>query len=1728
MKYNMPLVRNENDAVSMLLNRIAPQKTILEFGCANGRMTRFMQQELRCSVYIVEIEQAAFEEARQYAADGFCGDVLSFGWLERFKHIEFDYIIFADVLEHLIDPKSVLKVCKTLLKEDGHLLVSVPNVAHNDILYQLYNDRFNYTNIGLLDDTHIRFFAYESLQPFFEDVGFSAIFEDASIVDTFESEQNVKMAENAEVISLLSKRRMGNFYQFILDLQHREYVVSHQISKESKISDGKNDLLSKVYIDYGNGFYEEAVHIFKMPLYTDFCFRIALSPDVKALRFDPVKNKYCILRGLQVKGYLGALSPRAFNGVQVDDAIVFNTADPQILITPPEATRWVTISGRLVLLDEQQQNCFLDIFGDIPHIKEQNAALQQENRSLLKISDSLTGNFERQITDYSSRLADRESRLADCDARLRETTRQAQDSASELEAMTAYARQVEDMYHRLAAQYNTVIGSRCWRMTAPIRRILDWLKARKSARLVYKGLKYLRIFGFRETLKKTWRFLAGGPSVIDINMNAVTSFDDLTKQMQKNAVHGARLMYLPDVLISYDKNSGRKILLISHELNLTGAPVALRHFARCLKEAGYCPVILSHHEGNLAEVIASDGIPVMICPTLLTSDVLENFVGLFDLVVASTIVMAPVVSMLSGTDVPVLWWIHEAAASYVPVHMAQMPTLLAPNVVVRAGGTYARLLLEKHRPLYDVDDLLYYVPDFSDKRQADTAAFTLPAAAEGKKLFCLVGMIERRKGQDVLVDAVLQLSQEQLSASYFVFVGRPCYRPNHQKIMALCDRFRDNVLYIEELPEKKLYALYRLMDCLICASLDDPMPIVVTEAMQLSKLIICSENTGSAALLRQENSGLVYANNDPHELALNIIRVLEQCSQLDPMRNAARYTYEKYFSRAVFDGNVMALVQSMMQNNASREQRPARMGDSLTMAHFVEAYGKTCVPGDWFERVDAALEYDQSDETKRVLLVSHELSLTGAPIALLYLAESYLRQGVQVAVISPADGPLAEEFISKGIPAVVYTKLYQDDFLAAQSGKFDLIVLNTVVTYRAVNQLAHSKTPVLWWIHDSLASYQIGGFEMCMPHALPENVSVVCGGEYAREQLLKYYPDYSAGLFYYMVPDLAAAALQYPVYNMGKDPARTAFAVIGLQDTRKGHDIFAKAIELLTDEERARSQFYFIGRHLDEPIREAVDAICARYPEQVTYITEVNRQELFSVYLQIDCVVCSSKDDPLPVFITEAIMMSTLVICSEHTGSAPILEREQCGLVYHNNDPSELAEKMREVLNGADRLEAMRRRGRESYRKYFSREVFDDEAGRLLSHLAYVPEENSAHICVSVVIPAYNGGAQMEELLQRLRDQRGIRQIEIVVVDSGSGDGTPALCRQYGATVIEIPQAEFSHSYSRNLGALHAHGDILLFMTQDALPDDALWMRRVVEPILSGEATATSCMEQCPPETELYYSAASWYHVHYLGVDEGDRLSADVACKTFDELRAHASLNDVSTAIRKDVFSNYLYRFNYAEDLDLGLRLLKSGHAIKLLASAKVVHGHNRPAGYYIKRGLVECKALGKIYSPWSPPQEKEQAVASKLYHGEAILRRAMTQTYARSQGAVYELHDFFSLLLRQLQNAKDSGESLHQSIAPMPQRDPLLAWCVEVVRPYAGERTSREDELVNQCGYYLESSLLPFLERKNVRSLDAVQQAEVYDCLEKQFCLATGNLLARLDENTALFAELKTLTQGV
>jgi 2-polyprenyl-3-methyl-5-hydroxy-6-metoxy-1,4-benzoquinol methylase len=140
---------------------VANGRRFLDVGCGGGALARALKSSGAAHVAGVEHHPEAIARARAHVDFLVEGSVLE-APLE-FTLGEFDYILFADVLEHVADPNAALRRCLPYLSPGGRVIVSVPNIRFYLVLLRLIFDRWSYTDAGVRDRTHLRIFTKRSL-----------------------------------------------------------------------------------------------------------------------------------------------------------------------------------------------------------------------------------------------------------------------------------------------------------------------------------------------------------------------------------------------------------------------------------------------------------------------------------------------------------------------------------------------------------------------------------------------------------------------------------------------------------------------------------------------------------------------------------------------------------------------------------------------------------------------------------------------------------------------------------------------------------------------------------------------------------------------------------------------------------------------------------------------------------------------------------------------------------------------------------------------------------------------------------------------------------------------------------------------------------------------------------------------------------------------------------------------------------------------------------------------------------------------------------------------------------------------------------------------------------------------------------------------------------------------------------------------------------------------------
>ncbi len=208
---------------------------------------------------------------------------------------------------------------------------------------------------------------------------------------------------------------------------------------------------------------------------------------------------------------------------------------------------------------------------------------------------------------------------------------------------------------------------------------------------------------------------------------------------------------------------------------------------------------------------------------------------------------------------------------------------------------------------------------------------------------------------------------------------------------------------------------------------------------------------------------------------------------------------------------------------------------------------------------------------------------------------------------------------------------------------------------------------------------------------------------------------------------------------------------------------------------------------------------------------------------------------------------------------------------------------------------------------------------------------------VSIIIPTWNGEQWLEQLLIMLKRQTLVPK-EILIIDSGSTDGTCEIACSYNARLVRISQEEFDHGETRTMAAGLTSGEIIIYMTQDAVPATRDALKLLVQPFLGNEKVAAAYGRQ------LANSEATVFSKHLRLFNYPDQ--SEVRCWKDRHLYGFKTvfISNSFAAWRRDVLAGHGFfpeRQLFGEDTCALANLLENGYCVAYVSEARVYHSHN-------------------------------------------------------------------------------------------------------------------------------------------------------------------------------------------
>ena len=345
---------------------------------------------------------------------------------------------------------------------------------------------------------------------------------------------------------------------------------------------------------------------------------------------------------------------------------------------------------------------------------------------------------------------------------------------------------------------------------------------------------------------------------------------------------------------------------------------------------------------------------------------------------------------------------------------------------------------------------------------------------------------------------------------------------------------------------------------------------------------------------------------------------------------------------------------------------------------------------------------------KRVLIASTEMNFSGSVIVAMYAGEVLLDAGFNVSVIAPyVEKEVVDKFILKGMEVIEYSILrYAKYDELIDICDFDYLLANTF-TMKSVVESVSGKKPVFWWIHEASDIYKsyiqefgIGKIKYY------DNVIIKAVSNIAKNNFNKCYMNILKEIMPYGIPDINMQ-LHYD-----KKSKYVKFAVIGgLCENKSQEDVIEAFIKLQCCYGDL-IKLYVVGNYSNLYGLQLVK----KYKDNngVKFMGALNRKQIFNIYKEVDAVICASKEDCLPVVMTEAMMCEKVIICSDGTGTAEIIRNGVDGFIFQNGNIKELFDICKYVIENKQDIKIISKNGKKVFENLFSMDSFEN---RLLETL---------------------------------------------------------------------------------------------------------------------------------------------------------------------------------------------------------------------------------------------------------------------------------------------------------------------------------------------------------------------------------------------------------------------------
>lgn len=355
-------------------------------------------------------------------------------------------------------------------------------------------------------------------------------------------------------------------------------------------------------------------------------------------------------------------------------------------------------------------------------------------------------------------------------------------------------------------------------------------------------------------------------------------------------------------------------------------------------------------------------------------------------------------------------------------------------------------------------------------------------------------------------------------------------------------------------------------------------------------------------------------------------------------------------------------------------------------------------------------------QMSHILIVTHELTRSGAPIVLWMLAVYLKRQGYSLQVLSPVAGALVEDYKAEQIPITIVPGLLDHAHrVVPYLNDTDVVLCNTILTWRVIHAVQAFSRPCLWWVHETAFGFGLASRQAPIALAFAAATGVVFPSLTTANQYVQFAKQQNFSYLHYGFDVDVTATAVTPIIS--KQPDELHLICVATIEKRKGQDVLLKAMASLPANIASKIHLHLIGRTHIDPFFYLKIAWRARWMRNVHLVGELPNAQVLQYLQQADVFVLASRDEALPISLIEAMAFGIPIISTNAGGTAEAIHTGENGFVVDIEDSQALAERITRLYHDPALRHSLGSQARKDYQTVHTMSHFGEQMECLLTKI---------------------------------------------------------------------------------------------------------------------------------------------------------------------------------------------------------------------------------------------------------------------------------------------------------------------------------------------------------------------------------------------------------------------------